>query len=50
MIDTGKGIQNVIVKGGLEAGVNVSSYHASTHENGREESKFNLKKRDNALC
>ena len=44
MIDISKGIQNIIVKGGLEAVVDVSSYHASTHKDDSEESKFNLKK------
>jgi hypothetical protein len=50
MIDISKGIQNVIVKGGLEAVVDVSSYHASTHKDGSEERKFDLKKGDDAFC
>jgi hypothetical protein len=45
MIDISKGIQDVIVQGDLEAVVDVSSYHASTHKYGSEERKFNLKKR-----
>jgi hypothetical protein len=49
MIDISKGIQNIVVKGDLETVVDVSSYHATTHKDGTEESKFNLKKRDDAL-
>ena len=49
MIDVGKGIQNIIVKEGLEAVVDVALYHASTHKDGSEESKFNLRKQDAAL-
>jgi hypothetical protein len=42
MIDISKGIQNIIVEGDLEAVVGVSLDHATTHKDGREESKFNL--------
>ena len=49
MIDISKSVQNIIVKGGLEAVVDVALYHASTHKDGSEESKFDLRKQDDAL-